>query len=45
MDLLFEQPVYANDPVTEELLLKALQYYLTFHYDHNEMYRQSCYRK
>ena len=45
MDLLFEQPVYAHNPVTEELFLKALQDELTFHYEHNEMYRQFCDRK
>lgn len=45
IDMLFEQPVYAHDSVTEELFLKALQDELTFHYEHNEMYRQFCDRK
>ena len=45
IDLLFEQPTYSADFITNELFLKALQDELVFHYDNNEMYRLFCNRK
>lgn len=45
MDELFTLPAYSDDEKQQRLYLKALQEELTFHYEHNEMYRQFCNRK
>lgn len=45
MDQLFAEPVYTDTPESNALYLKALQEELSFHYDHNELYRQFCQRK
>ena len=42
---LLSMPPYEQSAEADKLYMQALQEELQFHYDHNEAYRQFCYRK